>query len=360
MKTPRPARIASALLVAGGLTLLVGSGGAAGVSAAELHCISINDAQALDTQLAAAGSPLAGNGAVFVREGIANNIDPRFIVAITAQETMFETYGPAQEIHNAFGLGPGIAFASEADAITMAAQTLHRYAQDGLTTISAVSGRWAPVGASNDPQGLNSGWSAGVGTLYAALGGDPLRPILATNQDPAPTCAPAGATAAPGVYQSAPSIIPAVTPTDGPGVVTVWGGMPPASAAPGAPQVLDGFAFPLAPPNGSAVRYSDTASGPVMLSSAPGVVVVAPIAGRIVIASAADQRAGIGSWIIGTHGNRVGLGALASYEPDVAEGVTVTPGQAMGRSNGSLPVAWRAKGENISLFPMLAATRPSD
>jgi hypothetical protein len=32
----------------------------------------------------------------------------------------------------------------------------------------------------------------------------------------------------------------------------------------------------------------------------------------------------------------------------------------MGRSNGSLPVAWRAKGENISLFPMLAATRPSD
>ena len=127
--------------MAGGIALIAGSGGAAGVSAAELHCVSINDAQSLDTQLAAAGSPLAGNGAVFVREGIANNIDPRFIVAITAQETMLETYGPAQEIHNAFGLGPGISFASEADAITMAAQTLHRYTQDGLTTIGAVSSR---------------------------------------------------------------------------------------------------------------------------------------------------------------------------------------------------------------------------
>ena len=47
--------------------MLVGSGGAAGVSAAELRCVSINDAQAIDSQLAAAGSPLAGNGAVFVR-----------------------------------------------------------------------------------------------------------------------------------------------------------------------------------------------------------------------------------------------------------------------------------------------------
>ena len=346
--------------MAGGIALIAGSGGAAGVSAAELHCVSINDAQSLDTQLAAAGSPLAGNGAVFVREGIANNIDPRFIVAITAQETMLETYGPAQEIHNAFGLGPGISFASEADAITMAAQTLHRYTQDGLTTIGAVSGRWAPVGASNDPQGLNGGWSEGVGTFYAALGGDPLRPILATAQDPAPTCAPAGATAAPGVYQSTPSIIPAVTPTDGPGVVTVWGGKPPVQPTAGPQRRIDGFVFPLAPPNGSAVRYVDSATAPVIIATAPGVMVVAPMAGRLTIASAADQQAGIGSWIIGAKGNRIGLGALAAYEPGIAEGTVVTAGQVIGRSNGSLPIAWRAHGTDVSIFPMLDATRPSD
>ena len=40
-------------------------------------------------------------------------IDPRAIVAIAAHETMLETYGPAAEIHNPFGLGPGSAFASE-------------------------------------------------------------------------------------------------------------------------------------------------------------------------------------------------------------------------------------------------------
>jgi hypothetical protein len=340
--------------------MLVGSGGAAGVSAAELHCVSINDAQALDTQLAAAGSPLAGNGAVFVREGIANNIDPRFIVAITAQETMLETYGPAQDIHNAFGLGPGIAFATEADAITMAAQTLHRYTEDGLTTIGAVSGRWAPVGASNDPQGLNGGWTAGVGAFYAALGGDPLRPILADAQDPSPTCAPAGATAAPGVSQASPAIIPAVTPTDGPAVVTVWGGKPPAQPTAGPARLLDGFVFPLAPPNGSAVQYTDAATAPVFITTAPGVLVVAPIAGRLKIASAADQQAGIGSWIIGASGNRIGIGALAAYEPGIAEGVRVTAGQVIGRSNGSLPVAWRVRGSSVSIFPMLDATRPSD
>ena len=346
--------------MAGGIALLVGSGGAAGVSAAELHCVSINDAQALDTQLAAAGSPLAGNGAVFVREGIANNIDPRFIVAITAQETMLQTYGPANEIHNAFGLGPGIVFATEADAITMAAKTLHRYTEDGLTTIGAVSGRWAPVGASNDPQGLNGGWSEGVGTFYAALGGDPLRPILANVQDAAPTCAPAGATAAPGIYQSSPSIIPAVTPTDGPGVVTVWGGKPPVQPTAGPRRLLDGFVFPVAPPNGSAVRYADTATAPALITTAPGVMVVAPMGGRLKIASAADQQAGIGSWIIGMAGNRVGLGALASYEPGIAEGVTVTAGQVIGRSNGVLPIAWRVRGADVSIFPMLDATRPSD
>lgn len=340
--------------------MLVGSGGAAGVSAAELRCIAMNDAQALDAQLAAAGSPLAGNGAVFVREGLANDIDPRFLVAITAQETMLETYGPAQEINNAFGLGPGIAFDSEADAITMAAQTLHNYAQDGLITIEQISGRWAPVGASNDPQGLNGGWSAGVGTFYAALGGNPAVPVQASMQTSVPNCAPAGATAAPGMFQSAPSIIPAVTPTDGPGVVTVWGGMPPAVAAGGTRRVIDGFVFPVAPPNGSPVRYAAALGGPVVITTAPGVTVVAPAAGRLKIASAADQGMGIGSWIIGAKGSRIGIGALASYEPGIADGVRVVAGQALGRSNGSLPVAWRLRGADADIGPMLEATRPSD
>ncbi len=360
MVIPRSARISSALLLAGGIALLVGSGGAAGIAATELHCIAANDAQSLDAQLAAAGSPLAGNGAVFVREGIANGIDPRFLVAITAQETMLQTYGPAQEIHNAFGLGPGMVFATEADAITMAAHTLSRYTADGLTTIAAIGGRWAPVGASNDPQGLNAGWSNGVGTFYAALGGDPSRPILVTTQDPAPSCAPAGATAAPAGSVMAPAIITAVTPTDGPAVVTVWGGQRPRATGTARAQVLPRFAFPLAPPRGATVRYLDAAGRPVAVQSAPGVMVVAAIAGSLRLASAADQRAGIGVWIIGANGDRVGFGPLAAYEDGMLTGVTVAVGQPVGRTTGSVTVAWHRKGAPVNLFPMLAATRPSD
>jgi len=98
----------------------------------------------------------------------------------------------------------------------------------------------------------------------------------------------------------------------------------------------------------------------VIITTAPGVVVVAPMGGRLKVASAADQHAGIGSWIIGTAGNRIGIGALAAYEPGITEGVSVTAGQVIGRSNGSLPVAWRVRGSSVSIFPMLDATRPSD
>ena len=290
--------------------------------------------------------------------------------AITAQETMLQTYGPAHEIHNAFGLGPGIVFPDEAAAITMAARTLGNYAADGLTTIRAISGRWAPVGASNDPRGLNAGWSDGVGTFFAALGGDPMLPVLTTAQNPAPTCAPAGSTAAPGASISASGIIPAVTPTDGPAMVTIWGGLVPAATgtalAQGGdptsrrPAVIDGFAFPLAPPASAPVRYVDAASEPVVLTSAPGVTVVAPLAGRLRIASAADQRRGIGFWIVSTGGDRVGLGALAAYEDGLSEGVVVPAGQVLGHSNGSLAVAWRRGRVPVAIFPLLSATRPSD
>ena len=65
--------------------------------------------------LARAASPLAGEGATFVRGGARRpGIDPRALVAIAAHETMLETYVPSQAIRNAFGLGPGIAFASRA------------------------------------------------------------------------------------------------------------------------------------------------------------------------------------------------------------------------------------------------------
>lgn len=373
MARPRLARIATSALAASGVALVLASGGSAEVSVSSLRCVAQTDAVSIDAQLVAAGSPLAGDGAVLVREGLANDIDPRFIVAVAAHETMLETYGPARAIHNPFGLGPGIEFADEADAIAMAGRTLRRYADDGLTTIPAIGARWAPVGASNDPGALNGYWPSGVGAFYSALGGDPGRPVLASAQDPAPTCAPATAAAAPAYAPGtppAPAVIPAVTPTDGPGVVVMWGGEPPRAAGPslaeggdprtGRAAVIDGFAFPVAGPAGSPVRYADSGDRPVVLETASGALAVAPVTGTLRIAATADRSTGIAFWVVGRGGDRVGLSALASYEDGIREGVHVLAGQVLGRSTGRIAVAWRRGAVAVAVYPMLAATRPPD
>jgi hypothetical protein len=118
---------------------------------------------------------LAGLGAVFVREGAAAGIDPRFLVAIAGAETAFATYGPSQAIRNPFGMGPGIAYPSYEAAISAAAKNLAGplYVGDGRVTIPAIQERWAPNGAANDPTGLNSNWTRNVSRYYAELGGGP-------------------------------------------------------------------------------------------------------------------------------------------------------------------------------------------
>ena len=141
------------------------------------------DATALDAILSAAGSPLAGEGATFVSAGVQAGIDPRFLVAIAAQETMLETYPPAQAIHNPFGLGPGLSFASEAASITTAAQTLASdYLGQGLTTVPEIAAKWAPAGASNDPTWLNLAWPSDVSRYYQTLGGNPGVPVTLSDQ----------------------------------------------------------------------------------------------------------------------------------------------------------------------------------
>ena len=106
--------------------------------------------------------PAGGRGRD-VRRGrrSAAGIDPRALVAIAAHETMLETYGPSQAIHNAFGLGPGIAFADRArrDRAGRAARWPSSYLPEGRTTLATIGSKWAPIGAANDPAGLNRNWT---------------------------------------------------------------------------------------------------------------------------------------------------------------------------------------------------------
>jgi hypothetical protein len=365
------------------LAALLGSAALAGAVAApagaqatgvvgHMACLAPADAAGIDAMLARAASPLAGEGATFVAAATAEGLDPRALVAIAAHETLLETYVPAQAIRNPFGLGPGIAFASEAAAIRRAARTLGAYyLAEGRVTLADIGAKWAPVGAANDPTGLNRHWTAGVGTYYAALGGDPSRPVLTSAQDPTPGCAGTALAPAP----------PGGAGPAGPPVVTAWGGAPPrvggpgpsqgADPATGEPAVIEGFVFPLALARAGTAVYRDAFAdaGPtacaggrhqcaITITGAQGDAAVAMAAGTLRAADAREREAGIAFWIATASGDRLGYGPLAAYQPGIGEGARVAAGQHLGATAGWVRVAWERAGERINPFPLLEATRP--
>jgi hypothetical protein len=343
---------------------VLGGDGAAAATAQQLEgvvqhmtCVAPDDAAGIDAMLARASSPLAGEGATFVSESLAAGVDPRALLAIAAHETMLETYGPSKVIHNAFGLGPGIAFASERDAIAHAARTLAvLYLPEGRTTLETIGSKWAPVGAANDPAGLNRNWTRGVGTYLAALGGDPGLPVLASSQ--------AGATCA-GAWVPLPPkrpVGPEPAPA-GPPVVVAWGGLAP-SRGPAPPP---GFVFPLALPVGAPAAYGAPPRGAceddgfrcgVTVATEPGAHAVAATAGALRAATPAEREEGIAFWVETSAGDRLGYGPLAGYAEGILEGAAVAAGQPLGVSAGSLRVAWERGGARLDPFPILEATRP--
>ena len=120
------------------------------------------------------GAPLVGLGGVFVREGEANGIDPRALVAIARAESSLGADPGARARNNAFGWGPHQTFASWEENIATVARGLRRgYLDDGLVTLAQIQGRYAPLGVSNDPTNLNSNWLRNTTALYTELGGNP-------------------------------------------------------------------------------------------------------------------------------------------------------------------------------------------
>lgn len=135
------------------------------------------------------GSPLEGYGAVFVREGLANGIDPRALAAIARAESGLGSDPGARSINNAFGWGPHRPFASwEENIATVAAGLRSGYLDQGLTTLAQIQAKYAPLGAANDPGNLNSNWLTNTTILYSELGGNPQGSVAVT---------PGGASSAP-------------------------------------------------------------------------------------------------------------------------------------------------------------------
>ena len=381
MRPPRPALaglLAGVVLAcAPALTAAPGVAGIAG----QMVCIAPGDADGIDNLLVRAGSPLAGEGATFVREARRVGIDPRALVAIAAHETILLTYGPSRLIRNPFGLGPGWHFDSHAAAIARAATTLERYyLPEGRTTLAAIGAKWAPLGVANDPTNLNRHWAGGVGTYYRAMGGDPERPILLAAQAPLPDCAPSAVDPATG-RPPAPGALAGPAADPGPPVVTAWGGVIPAvtGRAPeggadpdtGESAVVAGFAFPLALARGTAADYADTFGlpGPVMcggewgrrcavtITAGAGTPAVAMAEGTLHPATIAEREEGIAFWLQTDAGDRLGYGALRAYAAGIAVGTRVTTGRRLGEAAITLRVAWERGGARINPYPLLAVTR---
>lgn len=367
---PRFRTVLGAIAVSGA-TVAAGIAASPGVDSKDaLSCVGALDPAGLDRVLAGAGSPLAGEGRTFVTVAASWGIDPRALVAIAAHETILSTYLPAQVLNNPFGIGPGRRFETQASAIAFAAELLARhYVGEGRRTLAEIGGKWAPLGAANDPTNLNANWTAGVGASYRRLGGNPDLPIT-LEQQAAVACA-----------EPAPAAPTAPTGPAAEGIVA-WNGVAPAIDAPlmergadpatGLAATIAAFVFPIVP-GGAPVRYADdfaAAGAPgcygramacaITITAEPGTTVVASASGVLSAATPAEQTSGLAFWIISAEGDRIGYSGLAAYAPGVADGVAVGAGQALGNATRQTTFAWERGAGRINPFPLLSATRPAD
>ncbi len=129
----------------------------------------------IDAYLSSKASPMTGQGAAFVASGGRWQLDPRLLVAIAGAESSFGKITCAP--FNAWGWGcPNgpYNFESWADGIDTVAQGLRtNYLSEGRTTVALINLKYAPIGAANDPTGLNNHWTTNVSRFLVEQGGDP-------------------------------------------------------------------------------------------------------------------------------------------------------------------------------------------
>lgn len=129
----------------------------------------------LDAYLASKGSPMSGQGAAFVASGGRWQVDPRLVVAIAGAESSFGQITCAP--FNAWGWGcPNgpYRFESWGDGFDTVMQGLRtNYVSEGRTSVALIHQKYAPVGAANDPTGLNNHWTINVSRFMVEMGGDP-------------------------------------------------------------------------------------------------------------------------------------------------------------------------------------------
>lgn len=129
---------------------------------------------------------LADYAADFEAAGAKGGVDPRFLAAIAMHETGNGTSKAFREKNNAMGIsnskGPtaqaSVPASIEKMAGLLGSTTSGPY--KNADTIPEIAAKYAPIGASNDPRGLNKHWVESVSKYYQELGGDPSAPVKIT------------------------------------------------------------------------------------------------------------------------------------------------------------------------------------
>ena len=124
----------------------------------------------LDGQLA---GKLSGSAVHFIEAGKKYDIDPNLLSAIAVHETGNGSSRAANEKNNIAGMmgKNGLrSYESVADSIYDMARNLRQnYLNQGKESIAQIGAKYAPVGAANDPTGLNNHWTQGVSKFYTQL-----------------------------------------------------------------------------------------------------------------------------------------------------------------------------------------------
>ncbi|WP_026045584.1 glucosaminidase domain-containing protein [Paenisporosarcina sp. TG-14] len=109
---------------------------------------------------------LSGTAAHFINAGKKYNIDPNLLSAIAIHETGNGSSKAVKEKLNVAGMmgRNGLrSYGSLEDSIFDMARNLRQnYLNQGKDTVGKIGAKYAPVGAANDPTGLNNHWTNGV------------------------------------------------------------------------------------------------------------------------------------------------------------------------------------------------------
>lgn len=118
-----------------------------------------------------------GKADMFIEAAENNQIDPVLLAAIAWHETGAGKSYAVRNYNNPGGLmnpnGSGLfRYSSLEDGINAMASNLYRlYIAQGLVTIPDIGAKYAPIGAGNDPTGLNNHWVPVVTKLATQFGG---------------------------------------------------------------------------------------------------------------------------------------------------------------------------------------------